>query len=188
MWMPDSESKSGLDFLKEADLPRVEIDKGPGSVLKGINLVRSKLRVPGTNNDTLIYFSDQLPRQVGENHPGLLEEFMMYAKDQDAAGNIMDDKVIKANDHFLDALRYAIYWLFGKAKAQAVFANVSSSSPNYYESPTGPNLAEMQGVKFNDNREETKHLTDPNRKPGDDDDDPEDPNSGGRGGLMVAWT
>ena len=188
MWMPDSESKSGLDFLKEAELPRVEIDKGPGSVLKGINILRSKLRVPGTNNDTLIYFTNDLPRQVSDHHPGIIEEFSMYAKETDAAGNVMDDKVIKANDHFLDALRYAIYWLFGKAKAQAVFANTRDDSKQNYPSPTGPQLAEMQGVKFEDNRESTKHLTNPNRKPGDDDDDPNDPNSGGRGGLMVAWT
>lgn len=187
MWMPDSESKSGLDFLKEEELPRVEIDKGPGSVLKGINIVRSKLRVPGTNNDTMIFFSDELPRQVGENHPGIIEEFSLYAKEQDAAGNIMDDKVVKANDHFLDALRYAIYWLFGKAKAQAVFANASSGDPSkHYESPTGSQLAEMQGIKFEDNRAATSHLTDPNRKP-DDDDDPEG-GGGGRGGLWVGWT
>ena len=188
MWMPDSESKSGLDFLKKAELPRVEIDKGPGSVLKGINLVRSKLRIPGTNNDTMIYFNNDLPRQVGENHPGLLEEFSLYAKDQDAAGNVLDDKVIKGNDHFLDALRYAIYWLYGKANAQAVFAAGATNDKKYYESPTGPQLAEMQGIKFEDNRAATEHLTNPNRKPGDDDDDDPEGGGPGKGDLLVAWT
>lgn len=187
MWMPDSESTSGLDFLKKAELPRVQIDKGPGSVLKGINIVRSKIRVPGSNKDTLIYFSDELPRQVGEHHPGIIEEFSLYAKDQDAAGNVLDDKILKGNDHFLDALRYGLYWLYGKAVAQAVFANTQERTYINHASPTGTQLAEMAGVKFEDNREALKHLTDPNRKPGDDDDD--DPNGGGsKGGLLVAWT
>jgi hypothetical protein len=188
MWMPDSESKSGLDFLKKAGLPRVEIDKGPGSVLKGINIVRSKLRVPGTNSETLIYFNSELPRQISDNHPGIIEEFAMYSKEQDAAGNVMDNKVIKANDHHLDALRYAIYWLYGKAVAQAVFATTGGYNATHYPSPTGPQLAEMQGINFQDNREETKNLTDPNRNPFDDDDD-DDPNGGtSGGGLKVAWT
>jgi hypothetical protein len=184
MFLPDSESQSGVDFFRGADMPVASIDKGPGSVLKGINLVRSILRVPGTNNDTRMLFSPDLP-SPSSDVPGIIEEMFLYSKEVDTGGNVIDDKVRKGNDHFLDALRYAIYWYYGKAKGKALTGYYSATTAAPLATTPVSELARMHGVKFEDNRAQFDENGNP--LPGSGDDDPNKP-SGGKGGMQFVWT
>lgn len=195
MFLPDSENPSGISLLRKADLPVAEIDKGPGSVKFGINVVKGKLRIPGTNARTQIFFAPDI-KPTSTDVPGILEEFTLYSKEIDAAGVVQDGKYRKEHDHYLDALRYALYFYFGKSSLKAAFANSNDDqrkTPDLH-TPKGLELAAMAGVHINDNRGD---HPDAFAKPDtledemgikDDDDDPDDDPEGGGGGLMVAWT
>ena len=185
MYCPDAENPSGIDIMKKRGLPVAQIDKGAGSVRKGINVIKGLLRVPGTNNMARLFICPDIKPQV-VNHPGLVEEFGMYAYDIDIGGAIRDDKnPAKGADHHLDALRYVLYWLYGKVQMTANFANVDQTLP-YNPLPSAEDLARMQGITFNDNRHEFFDIgIQPNSSNKPDDDDP---NGGTSGGLSVAWT
>ena len=190
MYLPDSENPSGISLLRKADLPVAEIDKGPGSVKAGINIVKGLLKVPGTNNRSRLFVSPDIKSSVS-GVPGLIEEFGLYSKEIDAAGTVLDEKIRKGDDHFMDALRYALYWYFGKASLKAAFSEntMTKRAPEKAE-PSGLDLAQMAGLHVNDNRSDfpewnVKDDVD-NEGKDDDDDDPDD--NGGGSGLMVAWT
>jgi len=186
MYCPDSESKSGVNFFRKEDLPVVDIDKGPGSVLAGVNLVRGFVRVPGTNKETKLFIASDIVSSI-PNVPGIIEEFAKYSKEVDAAGSVLDDKFKKGFDHYLDALRYCIYWYFGKATVRSLMGEGDTRS---LDSPNADMvaLAKAQGINFNDNRQGFDHMG-PQADPDDDDDDDDDPNKGGGGsGLQWAWT
>jgi hypothetical protein len=185
MYCPDSESKSGIDFFRKADLPVVEINKGPGTVKDGINTVKKFLKIPGTNRDTKIYFAPDLFSAMPDV-PGILEEMALYHKETDQTGRILDDKnPVKEHDHYLDALRYVIYWLFGKKTGKFLMAGAEQEVKNTHI-PSLEEIARMQGVQYSDNRDQFSQMgkqDDP-----DPDDDPGSGGAGGAGGLKVAWT
>jgi hypothetical protein len=183
MYAPDSENPSGISILKGRNMPVVAIDKGPGSVRAGINVIKGALRIAGTNNTSRIFFLPDIRPQV-KNQPGLIEELGLYAYETDAAGAILDHKnPAKGADHHLDGLRYVLYWLYGKTQVQTAFTNLDDNLP-YTTSPTSQELARMQGINFNDNRHEFTDLSGQPIKP--DDDDPD--GTSGPGGLSVSWT
>lgn len=180
MYLPDSENPGAISLMRAADLPVAEIDKGPGSVKAGVNLVKSLLKIPGTNNLSRMFLLPDI-KPTSSEIPGIIEEFGMYSKDKDAGGNVLDDRFIKGNDHYLDALRYLIYWYLGKANMRAVFTGQDNS---FKPTPVDPNalqLADLSNVKINDNRKDFNSL---GQQP--DDDDPDDGAPGG--GLQIAWT
>lgn len=191
MYCPDSENPSGKSLLRNADLPVADIDKGPGSVKAGVNVVKGMLKVAGTNNLARLFICPDIRSSSTEN-PGLIEEFGLYAKEVDASGQILDDKIIKSNDHYMDALRYVLYWYFGKSTFRAVFASQEpiGLSNERFVSPGGLDLARIAGINVNDNRDEFSRLGHQNSdgSGGTDDDDPNNKGGGGGGGLMVAWT
>ena len=183
MYCPDSESKSGIDFFRKAELPVVEIDKGPGTVRDGINSVKKFLKVPGTNRDTKIYFAPDLFSAIPDV-PGILEEMSLYHKETDQTGKILDDKnPVKEHDHYLDALRYVIYWLFGKKTGKFLMAGAEKEAKSSHI-PSLEEIARMQGIQYTDNREQFTSMGKQDDK--DPDDDPGA--GGGSGGLKVAWT
>jgi hypothetical protein len=185
MYCPDSESKSGIDFFRKADLPVVEINKGPGTVKDGINTIKKFLKVPGTNRDTKIYFAPDLFSAIPDV-PGILEEMSLYHKETDQTGRILDDKnPVKEHDHYLDALRYVIYWLFGKKTGKFVMAGFEQEAKSTHI-PTLEEIARMQGVQYTDNRDQFNQMG--KQDTPDPDDDPSGGGAGGAGGLKVAWT
>ncbi len=181
MYVPDSENKSGIDLFRTADLPVTEVDKGPGSVKAGINVLKRFLKVPGTN-EVKLFIAPDIKSSV-TNVPGIVEEFGLYHKEVDATGKILDDRnPVKEHDHYLDALRYALYWFFSGARMTAIFAGQESMSQAPHPDTPIERLAELQGVRFTDNRGDFKHM---GRQ---DDDDPKDPDDGSGGsGLKVYW-
>jgi hypothetical protein len=186
LFMPDSEDQAAVQQMRTADLPVIDIDKSAGTVKAGISTVKRFLRVPGTNAETKLLISSEIPASVSDT-PGLIEEFGMYKKKIDASGRILDDEnPVKGFDHFLDSVRYCIYWLFGKSMTKAVFADAHKSGSPGAPLPNLPidQLARAAGVSFNDNRSEFDKMGEQPKKP---DDDPNGGSSGG-GGVQFVWT
>lgn len=177
MYVPDAENKSGIQLFRDAELPVAEVDKGPGTVKAGINTIKRFLKVPGSG-EIRLFLAPDLVSSITDVK-GIVEEFAAYRKQTDASGAILDDlNPVKDNDHYLDALRYVMFWLFGKATGKAVFAGQLESKPQT-ANPTMLDIAQLAGVNFNDNRDQFKELgQQPDKKP-DGDDDPDGNNSGG---------
>jgi hypothetical protein len=130
----------------------------------GISLVKSVLRVPGTNGKTRIFFAPDLEnglpkKQNGEEQESIFDEFELYHKKTDKAGRVLDmDDPAKEFDHFLDSIRYLIYWLVGRSRGSVNFTDdMMSHSPQAKMTerktnvPTNRELLHSQGIAFIDN-------------------------------------
>jgi len=185
MYCPDAEDQGAIKHFRDNNIPCANIDKSKGTVKAGVNTVKRFLRIPGTNNQAKIFIAPDIGSTV-TNVPGLVDEFELYKKQTDVTGKILDDQnPEKGNDHYLDALRYVLFWLFGKIQMQATFATSGYEPVLVTNAPTADELARMQGVTFNDNRGDFKNMG-----VQDDDDPDDDPDGNGSpgGGLKVAWT
>lgn len=154
MYCPDIANGSGNQLLRQANLPTTdEIDK---SISLGLNIVKGLLRVPGSNGMTRIFFAPDLQSQI-VGVPGIIEEFGKYRKKIDAAGNILDDEdPEKGNDHYMDALRYLSYWLFGRMRLKVGTDFERAKKPIQHTNiPTLQDIARQHGLTFVDNRETT---------------------------------
>lgn len=162
MHAPDSENQSAIHIMRSVGLPVAEIDKGPGSVKAGINTVKRWLRVPGTNSDTKIYFAPELENSGMVGVPGVIKEMSLYSKDTDASGRILDDKPPrKENDHFLDALRYIMYWLFGRTTLKI---GTDYETPPVMPNTNIPTLEEITRrfqIQYVDNRDDYQPQSQP---------------------------
>jgi hypothetical protein len=92
----------------------------------------------------------------------IIQEFFLYHFKTDAAGIITEDPE-KEHDHWLDALRYAMYGLFGKNRM--VMANMSGDETidkivdnqgNFKRQPTPEEFALTRGIKINTNIDTSK--------------------------------
>lgn len=174
MYCPDLANGSGNTLLRQAGLPTTDdIDK---SISLGINLVKGMLRVPGTNGQTRMFFAPDLASTI-PGMPGVIEEFEIYKKKQDATGKIMDDEdPEEGNDHYLDSLRYLAWWLFGRMRMKV--GTDYAEPPRQKRETNIPSLERIvreHGLHVTDNRENA-----PN--PGDDDPDYTP------GGPIWSWT
>lgn len=179
MWCPDLANGSGRDLLKQAGVPVTDdIDK---TIMLGVNLVKGCLRVPGGNGKTRILLApdlDQgLPRTTEGPIDSIYDEFELYHKKTDAAGRVLDmDNPDDGYDHFLDALRYMIYWLIGRGRAEVAFggADYGPSPGNPFQArdtstptnvPSAHELLRQQGISFEDNSEEPSGDLDDGKPP-----------------------
>ena len=157
MYCPDLANGSGNSLLRQAGLPTTdEVDKTAGSVNRGINVLKGLLRVPGSNGMARIFLAPDLDSNV-PGIPGIGEEFELYHKKQDAAGKIMDnDNPEPENDHYLDALRYLIVWLFGRMRMKVGTDYEKRKNPNRPQSniPSVEEISRQFGFQYNDNRPE----------------------------------
>lgn len=90
-----------IEEIARAGFNVLPAEKGPGSVAAGIDYVK-KRRVYTRNENT-----------------NLNAEVNTYCWRKDRAGNVLDEP-LKANDHAMDALRYAIWTHFAKRDMPAV--------------------------------------------------------------------
>lgn len=183
MYLPDTENPAGVDSFRRASLPVTEIDKGPGSVRRGISVLKSFLRLPGTNKDTKMWFAPDLYSKNPKDN-GIMEELLLYHKEIDKEGDIVDDKnPAKEHDHYMDALRYCVDWVMSKAgKAKVLFPGSQDDGRPKSNVPDLTEIARMQGIVYTDNRDQFEHM-------GHQDDDPDDdPDNEGGGGASWAWT
>lgn len=152
MYAPDIANGSGNALLRQAGLPTTDkIDK---SINLGVNIVKGLLRVPGTNGQTRILFAPDLDSTIA-GIPGIMEEFEIYHKKTDQTGKILDnDEPEDEHNHYLDALRYISYWLFGKMrmKVGSDFDKVTKTK-EATNIPSLDEIARQHGLSFVDNRE-----------------------------------
>lgn len=177
MYCPDLANGSGNSLLRQAGLPTTdEVDKTAGSVNRGINVVKGLLRVPGSNGMARIFLAPDLDSNI-PGIAGITEEFELYHKKQDATGKIIDnDNPEPENDHYLDALRYLIVWLFGRMRMK-VGTDYEKRRTNPNQAPSNiPGIEDISrqfGFQYEDNR--------PPEERGDEDLD-------GGSGPIFTWT
>ena len=183
MYCPDLANGSGNALLRQAELPTTdEIDK---TINLGVNLVKGLLRVPGTDGQSRIFFAPDLQSKV-PGVAGILEEFELYHKKMDATNRILDnDDPEDKHNHYLDALRYVVYWLFGRMrlKVGTDYTQEMMAMPSFQQQSNIPSLekiAREHGIHYEDNR----HVLEDS----DDDKDPKDPDGGRPGGAIWSWT
>ena len=106
LYLPDLANPGDAQTMKLEGLPcpTEQIKDTPG----GIQVIKKWLKSLASIN-TKIFFAK-------ETCGPIITEFGLYHFKTDAAGKITDD-VEKEHDHWLDALRYAMYHLFGKSSA-----------------------------------------------------------------------
>lgn len=122
----------------------------------------------------------------------IIHEFFMYHFKTDASGKITEDPE-KEYDHWLDALRYAMYALFGKS--QMVLAGYESElSPKlldnqggYTRTPSAEEFAASKGIRINPITEVDKSKLGKIGKKSELDEDDEDPRQGGAGGFLWSF-
>jgi len=94
----------------------------------------------------------------------IIQEFGMFHFEVDAAGQVTD-RPAEEYDHWLDALRYPMFGLFGKASmvTASYGLDFGSESPmdehgNYLRAPTAAEFAKTQNIQVNDTGETTKKI------------------------------
>lgn len=111
---PDMENKQMIAVLRRAGFRMREWQKGPGTVVGGINVVHLKLRPPAS--EPLLYFL--------EGDPGvelLVKRLQKYHWIVDAAERVTD-RPSEADDDECDALRYGIMNVFSAEKSRPAIA------------------------------------------------------------------
>jgi hypothetical protein len=106
LYLPDLANPGDAQTMRTEGLPcpTEQIKDTPG----GIQVIKKWLKSLASVN-TKMFFAK-------ETCGPIITEFGLYHFKTDAAGKITDD-VEKEHDHWLDALRYAMYYLFGKSSA-----------------------------------------------------------------------
>jgi hypothetical protein len=86
---------------------------------------------------------------------GILEEMELYHKQIDATGRIIDDAdPADEHNHYLDAVRYMVYWLFGRTRMTSSLDGRQESQEIKVTSniPALQDIARQYGLQFVDNR------------------------------------
>ena len=121
----------------------------------------------------------------------ILDEFEKYHYKIDAAGKITDEPA-KENDHWLDALRYAMYGLFGGSRALVPSADEAQQSnyvgrDTFLKPPTAAEFAASKNIYINTDVDTSKvgrmgTLSELNA-----DDEEDDGSMGGNGGFFWSF-
>jgi len=96
---PDPENQGGIEELRRRGVNVREVQKGKGSVLKGINMIRE------------LFLSKRL--FINKRCVNLITELESYAYDDSKS-----ELPVKENDDCIDALRYVVMSLFSKMDKQ----------------------------------------------------------------------
>jgi hypothetical protein len=177
LYFPDVADQGAVTEMKKAGLPvSAENDK---NINTGIQVIKKLLRVPGSL-DTRLHVAK-------ETCGPLINEFLTYHFKTAADGTIteMPDT---ANDHWIDALRYALTMLF--SKSTLIMGNslnvegkgVTDNIGNYYRAPTAEEYALSQNIRFNTDTDTSKLGK--IGKPSDLDDNGDDDQWNGGGGFL----
>lgn len=144
LYYPDLANPGDAQTMREAGLPcPSKVDK---DVESGIQCVKKFLRVVG-QPEPKIFFAKETCQPI-------IEEFQTYHFKIDTAGE-PTDQPDKGNDHWLDALRYALYALFGGASMMTTFdsdddsfMNVVDANGNYLSAPSAEQFAKQKGIEL----------------------------------------
>ena len=144
LYFPDVADQGAVTEMKKAGLPvSAENDK---NINTGIQVIKKLLRVPGSI-DTRLHVAK-------ETCGPLINEFLTYHFKTAADGTITESPDT-ADDHWLDALRYALTMLF--SKSTLIMGNgmnvedktVTDNLGNFYRTPTAEEYVLSQNLRVN---------------------------------------
>jgi hypothetical protein len=145
LYYPDLANPGDAVTMKQEGLPcpseQTKDTKG------GIQIVKKWLRSLASPEPKIFF--------AKETCAHIIHEFQMYHYKLDAAGRVTDEPD-KGSDHWLDAMRYAMYDLFGKAKM--VYADdldlgssrAVDSQGNYLKMPSPEEFVRSRGILAHD--------------------------------------
>lgn len=180
LYFPDMANPGDAVTMKQEGLPCPS--KQTKDTEGGIQIVKKWLRSLASPVPK-IYFA-------GETCSHIVQEFSLYHYKTDAAGNITEDPA-KEHDHWLDALRYAMYELFSSSTIVGVDAGdfaptaLVTDTGSFSRMPTVEEFAKYKGVTINTNVDKSKLGQIGTKSQLEDDDD--DGMSGGDGGFLWSF-
>lgn len=165
LYFPDVADQGAVTEMKKSGLPvSAENDK---AINTGVQVIKKLLRVPGSQ-DTRLHVAK-------ETCGPLINEFLTYHFKTAADGTITEIPDT-ADDHWLDALRYACTMLFSKStlimgSGVALEENtVQDNNGNYYRAPTPEEYARSQGISTEVDTSKLGKIGKPSDLDGGDDD------------------
>ena len=153
LYFPDPANPGDLITMRQEGLPcPSKIDK---SVESGIQVVKKWLRSLASPVPKLFFAT--------ETCQPIIEEFQTYHFKTDASGRITEDPA-KEFDHWLDALRYAMYNLFGHASfvgsadVNEYNNKILDHQGHYTRTPSAEEYAKSQGIAFDSEEADKSKL------------------------------
>jgi radical SAM protein with 4Fe4S-binding SPASM domain len=143
LYFPDMANPGDAVTMKQEGLPCPS--KQTKDTLGGIQVVKKWLKSLSSPMPKM-YFAEETCSHI-------IQEFGMYHYKTDAAGTITEDPA-KEHDHWLDALRYALYELFSKSTLVSVdvdipVQSVTDRSGNFTRTPNAEEFAKNKGLNIN---------------------------------------
>lgn len=180
MYFADPADMGAVEELKKAGLPVANnIDK---AINPGIQVIKKLLKVPGISDSKMFL--------AKETTVPLVQEFQMYHFKLNTAGEVTEDPDTEY-DHWLDALRYALMMLLGKAtlvmsgEALTYDSLPMDKGGSYTRTPTPSEFAKANNINFNNEVDTSKVGKIVHQKTGTDPDDDEgDGGINGDGGFL----
>jgi len=146
LYAPDLADKGSVLEMQKAGLP-VANDTNKPEINASVQTVKKFLRVPGLPQPKMFL--------AKETCQPLIDEFGMYHYKLSAAGETTDDPE-DSDNHWIDALRYIMYVLFGKSTivlggglAFSELEGLQTPGGTYNRMPTPMEYALTQGLKIN---------------------------------------
>lgn len=150
----------------------------------GIQIVKKWLRSLASPVPKIFFARD--------NCAPIIQEFFMYHFKTDASGKITEDPE-KGHDHWLDALRYALYALFGNNQV-VIDGYASDPAPklldnqgHYTRSPSPEEFAASKGIRITTTSDVDKSKLGKIGTRSELDDDEADPTLGGNGAFLWSF-
>lgn len=148
LYIPDPANQGAILEMKKQGLPVVNFNKG--EINAGIQVIKKFLRVPGGGKDATKVFIAR------DTCKPLIDEFQLYHYKVNQAGEATDTPDTE-HDHWLDAFRYAMSYLYGKNTVYLADgldipskAEIMTIDGSYKRMPTPAEFAAINGAPLND--------------------------------------
>lgn len=147
LYFPDSADPGNIQEMQKSGLPTSD-KAGKSKVTTGVQVIKKWLRAPGSA-DAKIFLAEETCKPI-------IKEFLTYHYKTSPDGLVSDD-IDTEDDHWLDALRYAMEGVFGKAsvllssESMEAFdtSAVMNASGQYLKAPTPAEWALVNNVTIN---------------------------------------
>lgn len=144
LYFPDLANPGDALTMRTEGLPCVsEVEKNIDS---GVQVIKKWLRNLASPQPKMFFAKDTCGP--------IITEFGMFHYKTDASGTITDD-YDSGNDHWLDALRYAMYGLFGKGSMvmsdmdDDTKSGITDKYGNFSRQPSAAEFAKERGIRIN---------------------------------------
>jgi hypothetical protein len=151
---PDSADPGNLQEMAKAGLAASD-KAGKSKIETGIQVIKKWLRAPGSNSPKIFL--------AEETCKPLIREFQVFHYKTSADGEVGDD-LDKGDDHWLDALRYAMEGIFGKAQSilssesmeSMDMSTIMNAKGEYLRPPTPEEWSKANGITLNPTADQDK--------------------------------